>query len=111
MEAGLYDFDEKSLSDADVRWPEGKRCAIHIVVDLSVASGPEGIGPRDLASPAALFAPMTALDLLLGVLARHALRATFAVPAVMAECYPDRVKARSSGSATRWQRTASNMRM
>ena len=31
--------DEKSLADADVRWPEGKRCAVHIVVDLSVASG------------------------------------------------------------------------
>ena len=22
--------DEKSLADADVRWPEGKRCAVHI---------------------------------------------------------------------------------
>jgi peptidoglycan-N-acetylglucosamine deacetylase len=84
--------DEKSLDDADVRWPEGKRCAIHIVVDVSVASGPEGIGPRDLASPAALFALNDGLDLLLRTLGRHALRATFAVPAVMAECYPDRVK-------------------
>ena len=35
--------DEKSLADAVVRWPDAKRCAIHIVVDLSVASGPEGI--------------------------------------------------------------------
>jgi peptidoglycan/xylan/chitin deacetylase (PgdA/CDA1 family) len=84
--------DEKSLDDADVRWPEGKRCAIHIVVDVSVASGPEGIGPRDLASPAALFALNDGLDLLLRALGRQALRATFAVPAVMAECYPDRVK-------------------
>ena len=28
--------DEKSLADEDLRWPEGKRCAVHIVVDLSV---------------------------------------------------------------------------
>ena len=38
--------DEKSLADADLRWPAGKRCAVHIVVDLSVASGPEGISIR-----------------------------------------------------------------
>jgi peptidoglycan-N-acetylglucosamine deacetylase len=85
--------DEKSLGDAEVRWPDGKRCAIHIVVDLSVASGGEGIGPRELASPAALFALNDGLDLLLAALARHGLKATFAVPAVMAECYPDRVRA------------------
>ncbi len=34
--------DEKSLDDKDVRWPEGKRCAVHIVVDLSMAGGPGG---------------------------------------------------------------------
>ena len=47
--------DEKSLADADVHWPEGKRCAVHIAVDLSVASGPEGIGARDLRSAPAEF--------------------------------------------------------
>ena len=35
--------DEKSLDDQDIRWPGGKRCAVHIVVDLSMAGGPEGI--------------------------------------------------------------------
>jgi peptidoglycan/xylan/chitin deacetylase (PgdA/CDA1 family) len=84
--------DEKSLADAGVRWPDAKRCAIHIVVDLSVASGPEGIVPRDLASEAAVFAVNDGLDGLLDALARHGLRATFAVPAVMAECYPARVR-------------------
>ena len=34
--------DETSLADGDIRWPDGKRCAVHIVVDLSVAGGPEG---------------------------------------------------------------------
>ena len=70
--------DEKSLADADVRWPDAKRCAIHIVVDLSVASGPEGIVPRDLASEVAVFAVNDGLDGLLDALARHGLRATFA---------------------------------
>ena len=57
--------DEKSLEDADLRWPEGKRCAVHIVVDLSVASGPEGIGARDLASAPAAFGANEGLDLVL----------------------------------------------
>jgi len=84
--------DEKSLEDRQVRWPDGKRCALHIVVDLSVARGPAGIGPRELESPAALFAVNDGLDLLLSALARHALKGSFAVPAVMAECYPDRIR-------------------
>ena len=33
--------DEKSLADDELRWPEGKRCAVHIVVDLSIAGGPK----------------------------------------------------------------------
>jgi peptidoglycan/xylan/chitin deacetylase (PgdA/CDA1 family) len=84
--------DERSLADHEVIWPDGKRCAIHIVVDLSVASGPDGITARDLASPAAVFAANDGLDLLLAALAKHGLRATFAVPAVIAECYPTRIK-------------------
>ncbi|HEU0160096.1 MAG TPA: hypothetical protein VFR00_12310, partial [Hyphomicrobiaceae bacterium] len=48
--------NEKSLDDQEVRWPDGKRCALHILVDLSVARGPAGIGARELASPTALFA-------------------------------------------------------
>ena len=83
--------DEKSLDDREVRWPDGKRCALHIVVDLSVASASEGIGARDLASPAAQFGLNDGLDLLLEALARRGLRATFAVPAVLAECYPARI--------------------
>lgn len=84
--------DEKSLSDDEVRWPDGKRCAIHIVVDLSVASGPEGIVPRDLVSPGAVFGANDGLDLVLSALTAHGLRATFAVPAVIAECYPVRIQ-------------------
>src|SRR4051812_15616595 len=85
--------DEKSLADADLRWPAGKRCAVHIVVDLSVASGPEGIGVRDIKSAPAEFGANQGLDLVLSQLDKHGLRATFAVPAVTAEIYPRRIKA------------------
>ena len=84
--------DETSLSDKDVRWPEGRRCAVHIVVDLSVASGPAGISATDITGPAGQFAATEGLDLLVAALAKHALRATFAVPAVIAEVYPDRIR-------------------
>jgi len=85
--------DEKSLADADLRWPAGGRCAVHIVVDLSVASGPEGIGVRDIKSAPAEFGANQGLDLVLAQLDKHGLRATFAVPAVTAEIYPRRIKA------------------
>src|SRR5262245_33590323 len=85
--------DEKSLPDEDIHWPDGKRCAVHIVVDLSVASGPEGIRATDIISPAAEFGSTEGLDLVLAALARHGLKATFAVPAVTAEIDPTKIKA------------------
>jgi peptidoglycan/xylan/chitin deacetylase (PgdA/CDA1 family) len=89
--------DETSLGDDDVRWPAGGRCAVHIVVDVSVALGREGISAKDLAGNAAQFATTQGLDLLLALLARHRLRATFAVPAVMAMAYPQRIRAILAG--------------
>ncbi|HZT47680.1 MAG TPA: polysaccharide deacetylase family protein [Hyphomicrobiaceae bacterium] len=85
--------DERSLPDADVRWPDGKRCAVHIVVDLSVAGGPQGITARDVAGAPAQLAAGDGLHLLCAALAKRGLRATFAVPAVMAEIYPDKIRA------------------
>jgi peptidoglycan/xylan/chitin deacetylase (PgdA/CDA1 family) len=84
--------DEKSLDDSDIRWPDGKRCAVHIVVDLSIAGGPEGISAKDVRSGTAMFATGEGLDLVLAVLAAHGLKATFAVPAVMARIDPARIK-------------------
>src|SRR5262245_21522108 len=84
--------NETSVADADVRWPEGKRCAVHIVVDLSVASGPEGIVARDIRSAPAAFGASEGFDLVLAALAKHGLKATFAVPAVTAEIDPARIK-------------------
>src|SRR6266568_3864133 len=76
--------DEKSLSDSEVRWPEGYRCCFSITVDLSVASGPEGITEADLASPKAQFGLREGLDRVTNALGRFGLKATFATPAVMA---------------------------
>jgi peptidoglycan/xylan/chitin deacetylase (PgdA/CDA1 family) len=85
--------DEKSLADGDIRWPEGRRCAVHIVVDLSIASGPQGVEMRDLESPAAEFGAHEGLELVLETLRRNGLRATFAVPAVLAQMHPAMIKA------------------
>ena len=35
----------------EVRWPDGNRCCVTVVVDLSVARGPEGISAADLMHP------------------------------------------------------------
>jgi peptidoglycan/xylan/chitin deacetylase (PgdA/CDA1 family) len=84
--------DERSLADGDLRWPEGKRCAVHIVVDLNVAATAGGILAKDLASLPVVFGANQGLDLLLAALARHGLKATFAVPAAVAEIYPARIR-------------------
>jgi peptidoglycan/xylan/chitin deacetylase (PgdA/CDA1 family) len=75
---------EKSLTDDAVRWPGGNRCCFSITVDLSVASGPEGITEADLAGPKAQFGLREGLDRIREVLDRFGLKATFATPAVMA---------------------------
>src|SRR5450755_1779429 len=75
---------ERSLSDDEVRWPGGHRCCFSITVDLSVASGPEGITEADLASPKAQFGLREGLERIMEALGRFRLKATFATPAVMA---------------------------
>ena len=47
--------DEKSLTDSELRWPDAARCCVAMTVDLSVASGPEGVTAADLTTPEALF--------------------------------------------------------
>jgi peptidoglycan/xylan/chitin deacetylase (PgdA/CDA1 family) len=77
--------DEKSLADADLRWPDGRRCCLAITVDLGLARSGAGIGAADLTDDRARFGLAEGLPLLRGLLARLGLRATFAVPAVIAE--------------------------
>jgi len=85
--------DERSLADADLRWPDGNRCCVSVVVDLSVAAGPEGIRAGDLKSDPAQFGAHDGLDQLLAVLRRFDMKATFAVPAVMAPIHAERIRA------------------
>ena len=84
--------DEKSIVDADIKWPGGKRCCFRVVVDLSPACGPEGIKPDDLTTPDAYYGMHGGLDALVGVLDRYGIKATFAVPAVIAEIQADKLK-------------------
>ena len=83
---------EKSLADGDVRWPEGQRCCFSVTVDLSVASGPEGITETDLASAKAQFGLREGLDRIKDALDRFGLKATFATPAVMARLQERRLR-------------------
>jgi len=48
--------DEIGLRDDELAWPGGNRCAVQVVIDLNVATGAEGITPRDLQSDPAVFA-------------------------------------------------------
>ena len=84
--------DEVGLADRDIRWPQARQMAVHIVLNLSVASGPEGITKSDLRSAPAVFALGEGLDLLLAALDRHALKVTVAVPAVTAKAFPSRMR-------------------
>lgn len=85
--------DEVSLKDHQMQWPSGTHMAAHITVALSPASGSQGITEADIGSSLGRFGMNEGLDLLMGVLAKSDLRATLAVPAVMAQIMPDRLRA------------------
>lgn len=80
--------DEISLSDQEIVWPDGNRCCFNVVVDLSLASGPQGLVPSDLTTPDAVFAMEDGVAGILDVLSSYRIAATFAVPAAMAKIYP-----------------------
>ena len=85
--------DEISLSDRDIVWPGHNRCCFNVVVDLSLASGAEGLLPSDLATTDSVFAMGSGLAGLLDVLTSHKIVATFAVPAAMVKIYPEAIEA------------------
>jgi peptidoglycan/xylan/chitin deacetylase (PgdA/CDA1 family) len=76
----------------DVEWPEGNRCAVTIVVDCSVVGGTEGITEEDIAKHEAQFGADVGMRRIFELLESHALKATFAVPAVIAEAFPENAK-------------------
>jgi peptidoglycan/xylan/chitin deacetylase (PgdA/CDA1 family) len=75
---------EKGLTDDEVRWPDGHRCCFSVTVDLSVASGPDGITEADLFGARAQFGLREGLDRIRDALGRFGVKATFAAPVVMA---------------------------
>jgi peptidoglycan/xylan/chitin deacetylase (PgdA/CDA1 family) len=85
--------DEKGLTDAEIAWPDGNQCACVLVIDLGMATGPEGITPADLSTAAWQFGIQVGMRSILEVLQRFGMTATFAVPAVIAEIYPATVQA------------------
>jgi peptidoglycan-N-acetylglucosamine deacetylase len=81
--------NEKTVLDEDLRWPDGRRCCFTVTVDLSIATGPQGIEAKSIRDPDAFFALNDGLDEILAILSRHGLRATFATPAAIAAMRPD----------------------
>lgn len=88
---GYTTSDEKTLADRDIAWPDGYQSAFVLVVDLSVASLPEGITAANLKTASGQFGTQVGIRSLLEVLKRFGVAATFAVPAVMAELYPESI--------------------
>ena len=77
--------DEIGLRDDEVRWPDGNRCCVTVVVDLSVARGSEGIRAADRTHPDAYFAAHDGLDPLFAGLKRFGIPASCRGPAVTAQ--------------------------
>ena len=86
--------DEKSLADARCPLARGKALRRpHRRRPERRQRTRRASSARDIRSAAGRFGASEGLDLVLAALARHGLKATFAVPAVMAEIDPARIKA------------------
>jgi peptidoglycan-N-acetylglucosamine deacetylase len=81
--------NEATIPDHDVTWPDGARCCVTVTVDLSIATGPQGIRAENVKSFDGYFALHDGLEEIIQVLTRHNVKATFAIPAVLAELHPD----------------------
>ncbi|MGL4290418.1 MAG: polysaccharide deacetylase family protein [Phreatobacter sp.] len=80
--------DEVAIADRDIAWPDARRCGFNLVVDLSPAVAAEGITEKSLATPTFHFGMHQGLEQVLALFARLGLRATFAVPALVAKLHP-----------------------
>lgn len=81
--------DERALPDDELVWPDDRQCCAMITVDLSPATQAEGVTERDLALDRATFGSGEGFDAVVALLDRFGLKATFAVPAVLASSYGD----------------------
>ena len=78
-------------------WPKNEQCAVSFTFDFDAESVWISENPANADKPGVLsqgrYAPRVAIPLILGMLERHGLKATFFVPGVTAETYPDSVQA------------------
>ena len=70
--------DEKTLEI--VEWPKDNQCAMVLVIDYSIPSGSEGIGPKEVQTPKAEFSTRTGIYRLLDILEKYGLSAGIFVP-------------------------------
>ena len=84
--------DEIGMEDELVEWPDDNRCAVGVVVDYSVPAGTEGISHRDVQKPEVEFGSRVGIPRLLELFKKQNIRATFAIPAVVAEIYTESVQ-------------------
>ena len=84
--------DEITLFDDAVRWPDGNRVCMTVMLDLSLASGPQGLTAADLRHSPATFGMNEGLAQVRATLNRFGITATVTVPAAMARIMPDAVK-------------------
>jgi peptidoglycan/xylan/chitin deacetylase (PgdA/CDA1 family) len=81
----------------EVSWPNGARCAVAFTFDFDAESVWIGDDPENANRPGVLsmgtYGAKVAVPLILELLERRGIPATFFVPGVVAERYPDRVEA------------------
>ena len=89
---GYTRSDEKSLTDDEVRWPDGNRVCVTVMLDLSFASGPQGLTVDDLRNTdMTTFGLHDGLTQVRALLDRYDVKATVTVPAAMARVIPDTI--------------------
>ena len=103
---GYTTSDEKTRNDEEIQWPRGHQCAFSVVVDYRVKLDDDGTGGTDAdyriqrhpknielrtVNWQAEFGVKIAARRLFDLFEKYEIRATFAVPSVMADLYPDDV--------------------
>lgn len=84
--------DEIGIRDGAIAWPEGRHMALGLTVNLNPAASGDGITEKDLAYPTWHFGMHEGLDAVHRLLAGLGIKATFAVPGLVADAYPDRME-------------------
>jgi peptidoglycan/xylan/chitin deacetylase (PgdA/CDA1 family) len=85
--------DERSLDDAEVRWPDDNKLCVSVVVDLSLARDGDGVGVKDIENSSAVFGLNEGVAELRDILGEYGIKATVAVPATMARLLSGTIEA------------------